>query len=172
MPQPPAETDTFHPWHEMPTITRVECDAAGKLRVLLDGESDPVENAQIARCFPWSFPQDYISVRDSAGKEVTLLESLDALDEASREVILTELHHKIFNPCITGVSECEMEFGVTTITATTDRGPVTFQIASRDDVRYLTGTRLLLQDVDANTYEIPDLTALAPDSRRTLSAFL
>ena len=172
MTQPPADTATTDPQRELPEITRIECDSSGKLRVFLADCDDPIENAQIARCFPWSFPQDYISVRDGAGKEVTLLDSLDTLDEASREVILTELRHKIFNPCITSISACDIEFGVTTISAGTDRGDVTFQVASRDDVRYLTATRLLLQDVDANTYEIPDMTSLDTDSRRCLSVFL
>ena len=155
-----------------PEISRIECDSAGKLVVYLADQDDPIPNASIARCFPWSFPQAYISIRDEAGREVTLLESLETLDDASRSVVEAELHHKIFNPRITRVTECRTEFGVTTIEAETDRGPVSLQIASRDEVRYLNAHRLLLQDVDGNTFEIEDLSTLDTESRRRLGAFL
>ena len=36
-----------------------------------------------ARCFPWSVPDCYISLRDSEGREIVLLESLSQLDAAS-----------------------------------------------------------------------------------------
>ena len=60
---------------------------------------------------------------------------------------------------------------MTEITAETDRGKVTFQIRSRDDVRMLSGTRALFKDVDGNTYEIPDLTALDRTSQHYLSQY-
>ncbi len=161
-----------HPGEARPEISRIECDPAGKLVVYLVDQEDPIPNASIARCFPWSFPQDYISIRDEAGREVTLLESLESLDDASRSVVEAELHHKIFNPRITRVTECRTEFGVTTIAAETDRGPVTLQVASRDEVRYLDAHGGLILFGAANTFEIEAVGVRHTDSRRRLGAFL
>ena len=85
-------------------------------------------DARVARCFPWSVPQAYVSIRNKEGKEVVLLKTLDELDEASRAIVQQELHDKVFNPKITRIVEHKSEFGVTSITAETDRGPVIFQI--------------------------------------------
>ncbi len=153
-------------------IERIVCDKAGKLTVHLVGRDEPIVDARVARCFPWSLPDGYISVRDSDGREIVLLDSLDDLDPDSHQAVAEELRHKVFHPKITRVMSCRMEFGVTSISAETDRGEVTFQIGSRDDVRLLTATRALFHDVDGNTYELPDTGALDPESRRKLHALL
>jgi len=152
-------------------IERIERSEQGELVVWLAGEDEPICEARIARCFPWSLPDAYISVRDKDGREVALLKSLDDLDEPTRRIVEEELRDKIFNPVIKRICEYQDEFDVTKITAETDRGKVTFQIRSRDDVRMLSGTRALFKDVDGNTYEIPDVTALDATSQRYLNQY-
>jgi hypothetical protein len=61
------------------------------------------------------------------------------------------------------------EFNIVSLTAETDRGEVTFQVRSRDDIRYLSPTRALFRDPDGNTYELEDITQLDPASRKHLS---
>ncbi len=157
---------------EQSKIERIECDSAGKLKAFLVAQDEPVEDLRVARCFPWSLPEDYISVRDAQGRELVLLTSLDELDDTSRSIVREELTHKVFNPRIEKVQRCVTEFGITSMTAETDRGEVTFQLGSRDDVRHLSATRVLLNDVDGNIYEIPDVSQLDSDSRRRLAMFL
>ncbi|MGC9453812.1 MAG: DUF1854 domain-containing protein [Phycisphaerae bacterium] len=151
---------------ETATVERVELDEAGRLVVYLEGRDQPVEDAAVARCFPWSLPDGYISVRDSKGREVAMLTSLEELDADSRHIIEGELRDKIFNPKILTIKELRDEFGVLTITAETDRGEVSFQVRRRDDVRVLSGGRALLKDVDGNTYELPDINRLDKTSRK------
>ena len=129
----------------------------GQLMVHVKGREEPYPEAKVARCFPWSLPETYISIRDKDGKEIALLNSADELDPASRKVVLRELQEKVFAPKILRV-DCKEEFGVTSFTAETDRGMVTFQIRSRDDVRVLSGTRALFRDADGA--DLPDLNAL------------
>ena len=150
---------------------RVEREASGELTAEIPGRDEPVRDAKVARCFPWSIPNSYISVRDADGKEVALLETLDELDRESWQVVEHELSRRIFNPRIRRVSSMKREFGITSMTAETDRGEVTFQIRSRDDVRVLSPTRALFRDVDGNTYELPDLGALDPASRKRLEHY-
>ena len=78
-----------------------------------------------ARCFPWSVPDAYVSIRNKEGKEVVLLKTLDDLDETSQAIVRQELHDKVFNPMILRIIQHNSEFGITSITADTDRGQVT-----------------------------------------------
>jgi len=152
-------------------ILKIERDATGRLIVHIVGRDEPAVDVQIARSFPWSVPDSYISIRDKDGREIAMLRTLEELDDRSRTVVEAELADKIFNPKITRIVDYTSEFGVTYITAETDRGRVTFQIRSRDDVRILSPTRALFRDVDGNTYELPDFNALDPASRRHLSKY-
>jgi len=152
-------------------IERIERDDAGALVVRLHGQDEPIADAKVARCFPWSVPGRYISVRNSEGKEVALLETLADLDKHSRTVVEQELKDRAFNPKILSVSKNKREFGVTSITVETDRGAATFQIRSRDDVRVLSATRALFRDADGIIYELPDLTQLDPPSQKRLQQY-
>jgi hypothetical protein len=152
-------------------LASLERDAAGRLVVRLEGQAEPVADATVARCFPWSIPDGYISIRDKKGREIVLLETLEGLDPASRALLEEELRDKIFKPSIRRIIRFQDEFGVTSIEAETDRGAVTFQIRSRDDVRVLGPARALFRDVDGNTYELTDLGKLDRAAQRHLQQY-
>ena len=167
--QPPSDTPASPARPEQ--IEKVQRDQAGRLVIHLKGRSEPLRDVRVARCFPWTLPDQYISVRTSEGKEVLLLESLDDLEVKARERIERELREKVFNPRIQRVLDFSDDFGVVSITAQTDRGEVTFQIRSRDDVRVLGPSRALLRDADGNVYELADMSALDSASRAYLSRY-
>jgi len=152
-------------------VISIERNSAGQLVVRLEERDDPVVDVKVVRCFPWSVPDGYVSVRDADGKEVAMFRSLDDLDAASRKVVDEELRDKVFNPKILRIVDYKHEFGVTQIQAETDRGEVTFQIRSRDDIRILSAKRALFRDVDGNTYELPDVTALDATGRKHLQRY-
>jgi len=152
-------------------VISIKRNEAGQIVVKLAGSKDPITDAKIVRCFPWSVPDSYISIHNSDGKEAAMIKSLDVLDKASREIVEEELRDKVFNPKIHRIVDFKDEFGVTSITAETDRGNVTFQIRSRDDVRILSAVRALFRDVDGTTYELPDLTALGNPGRRQIERY-
>jgi hypothetical protein len=152
-------------------VERIERDAAGQLVVHVAGRDEPLVDAKVARCFPWSLPERYVSLLDKEGKEIALFETLDGLDGDSRRIVEEELTDKVFNPVIRRILDHKHEFGVTSIEAETDRGVVTFQVRSRDDVRTLSPTRALFRDADGNVYELPDLTKLDPASRKHLDHY-
>jgi hypothetical protein len=149
-------------------VRRVERNKAGNLVVTLPGREEPVAEARVARCFPHSIPDRFVSIRDKDGKEVALLDRLDALDPSSRALVEQEIHDKIFTPRITRILSHKDEFGVASITADTDRGRVTFQIRSRDDVRVASSARAFFRDADGNVYEVPDVRALDRASQKVL----
>ena len=114
----------------------------------------------------------YVHLHPGQGrKRDRAAELADDLDEASKAVLLRELKEKMFAPKILRVADYKDEFGVTSLTAETDRGMVTFQIRSRDDVRVLSNTRALFRDADGNTYELADLNALDAAGRKCLQDY-
>jgi hypothetical protein len=160
-------------------IEKVSRDGLGNLEVRVKGRADPAKDARVSRCFPWSLPDTYISIRDNDGKEITMLHSLAELDSNSRAVVEEELRDKVFNPIILRVVEhkrdfgasSKRDFGVRALTVETDRGEVTFHIKSRDDVRILSPVRALFRDPDGNVYEVPNLAALDEHSRQVMEEY-
>ena len=162
-----------------PVIEKVSRDALGNLQVRVKGRADLVANARVSRCFPWSLPDTYISIRDGDGKEITMLHSLAELDNNSRAVVEEELRDKVFNPVILRVvghkrdfgASSKRDFGVRSLTVETDRGEATFHLKSRDDVRILSPVRALFRDPDGNVYEVPNLAALDEHSREVMEEY-
>jgi hypothetical protein len=154
-----------------PKVLGANTDAQGRLVVRIEDRPEPLVDARVARCFPWSAPESYISIRTAEGKEVTLLESLSDVAADVRQTLLRELADKVFSPQIQRVLSFKQDFGVASVSAMTDRGEVTFQIRSRDDVRVLSPTRALLRDADGNTYELPDLSKMDSTSRKHLEPY-
>jgi catechol 2,3-dioxygenase-like lactoylglutathione lyase family enzyme len=152
----------------------IESVARNELRQLvirLKGKGEAIVDARVARCFPWSLPGQYVSLRTKEGKEIALFKTLEELDGAGRRIVEEELADKTFNPKILRVIDYRNEFGVVSMSAETDRGKVSFQIRSRDDIRHLSPTRALFRDADGNTYELADLAALDPVSQKWLGEY-
>lgn len=154
-----------------PAVTRIERNAAGQLVVHLAGGHPPVVDARLTRYFPWSVPEGFVSVRTSDGREAAMLADLDSLDPGSRALLDAELRDKAFNPKLLRILDFKHEFGISSIEAQTDRGPVIFQFRGRQDIRLLSPTRALIRDVDGNTYELPDFDRLDPGSRALLGRY-
>ncbi len=154
------------------SIQNIFRNDAGQLVVRLAGREKPAVDVRVVRCFPWSDPGKHFSILDKDGKEAAIFPSLDALDAGSRKIVEEELRDKVFYPKIKRVISCKREFGMMDITAETDRGQVTFSLQSREDVRILSASRALFRDPDGNVYELADIKALDPASRKYLDDYL
>jgi hypothetical protein len=132
-----------------------------------DGET--LENVTPVRSFPLTAPTQFISITNQEGEDLGLIEDVEKLDRASRQVLEEELAKRYFIPRIHRVLSLKNRFGVLSWEVETDRGVRTFEIRERDDIRRLPGThRILLRDVDGNRYEIPDTTQLDAASQALL----
>lgn len=156
---------------DSPRVIRIERGQTGQVVAHLSGADEPATDVKLVRYFPWSMPEGYVSIRTADGKELAMLTDLDVLDDASREVVESELRDKAFNPKIIRILEYSHEFGITSIKAETDRGEVIFQFRGRHAIRLLSPTRAIFRDVDSNTYELPDFNALDPTSQRYLQRY-
>jgi hypothetical protein len=153
-------------------IERIYRNAEGDLALKVRGDEAPLEGVKARRCLPWSDPERYIALLDKEGKEIALLHSLDELEPASRALIEAELHAKLFSPKISRILEQKDEFEVIAVTAETDRGKVTFELRTRDDVAVLAPNQILFRDADGIAYEIRDARQLDRRTQAWLEEFL
>ena len=150
---------------------RLEADEQGKLVLKRPGEPD-VHDVRVRRAFPWSKPDDFVSIRSGDGKELLLIESLAGLPADVRRTIEQHLAGTIFIPRITRVDAVDVRFGFQEWRVRTDRGPVAFRVQEREDIRFHPDGRFSLRDADGNIYELPPLAELDDHSRRAVEPLI
>lgn len=136
-----------------------------KLKIKEDREYSGVKPLA---AFPLSDFHRYISLTSEDGEELGIIQDATELDHMSQTVLKEELAKVYFVPRITKIHKVEEEYGLTRWDVETDRGPRTFDVRSRNDVRILGERRIIVKDVDGNRFEIPDYAQLDPKSMKFL----
>jgi uncharacterized protein DUF1854 len=136
-------------------------------------QKDGVERAVVVRrCFPWSEPGRFLSLRDDAEREFALVHDPAELDAESRRVLEDALAEVGFVLEVTRVLEIEEEVEIRQWRVETRQGPRTFQTRLDDWPRPLPHGGLLIRDVAGDLYRLAEPAALDPKSRRLLWAFV
>lgn len=137
----------------------------GFLQLTVDGTFYP--RVTLYRTFPFTYPEEYISVRDMEGNEIGLLRSFDGFAPEIVEAFREELARRYFAPKITRIKSLKEEFGYSYWEVDTDAGPRRFTVRDlQQSLILLSPEHILILDVDGNRFEIPDYTKLDPTSRR------
>ena len=125
------------------------------------------------RAFPFDFPYSYISVLDIESKEIGIIQDVDAMGEENAALLREELDRKYYTPVIKQILSVKDKFGYSYWKVVTDEGEIEF--TCRDTFSSLLkvgGTRVFVNDIDGNRYEIPDLEALDHKSFKKIELFL
>ncbi len=149
----------------------LQTDEQGRL-VLKRPDKDDVADVRVRRAFPWSQPNQFVSIRDAEGKELLLIEDLNEVPAAQREAIQDWLGSTSFIPRITQVEKIDLRFGYQQWKVTTDRGAAEFRVQEREDIRFLPDGRFRVKDADGNVYEMLPLNQLDEHSRRAAEVLL
>jgi len=147
---------------------RLEHRIDGQLWVVKPDEKRAVS---VRRCFPWSEPARFVSLRDKDDREIALIRQPESLDDTSREVLERALIEAGFVLRIVQIYEVEEEVEIRTWKVETEQGPRTFQTRLDDWPRELPGGGLLIRDVAGDLYHIADRDVLDDKSKRLLWAF-
>ena len=153
-----------------PDNFRCERTPGGLVRAALGGEWT-IEPAEFHRTFPFSAPDELISVRDAEGVEHGLLANLADLPVETADLIRQELRRRYFAPYITRIDKLTEKFGRSHWTVGTDAGPTSFEVQNEHaSLRDLPDGTLLLIDMDGNRYRLPPRAELDGRVRRQLEA--
>jgi len=146
-------------------------DDRNRLVLRRPGQEDAVD-VRIRRSFPWSEPRRHLSVRAADGRELLMIDDLDALPEAQRRFIEQVLADTHFIPRILRIEDLDLRFQHQQWKVQTDRGPAVFRVQEREDIRFLSDGRFTVKDADGNLYELPRLDELDEYSRRMVERLL
>lgn len=150
-----------------PRKVEVERDAFDHLRLTIGGD-EVHENVRVARAFPLSQPDQFISFLTKENKEIGMLPDLKRMGDTSRRIIEEELGLVYFTPVIQKINAVEGKHGATTWQLVTDRGEKTVFVKDRGEIRRLPGRRILFTDVHGMKYDLPDYAKLDERSRTLL----
>lgn len=122
---------------------------------------------------PLSHPKKWLSLMNGKGEEILLLPDLNQLDPESRRAVETELERRYLTSIVTTILDAKVVFGATYWTLQTDKGQKEIVTQSlQENALWLGPHHLLLIDIDGNRFEIPNVQALDPSSRKTLEAIV
>src|SRR6266545_8231848 len=133
---------------------------------------DSERAVSVRRCFPWTEPARYLSLRDADEEEFAFVRDPADLDARSRAALELALAVAGFVFEVTRVLEIDEEVEIRHWRVETKQGARTFQTRLDDWPRALPGGGFLLRDVAGDLYRLPEPAALDAKSRELLWAFV
>jgi hypothetical protein len=147
----------------------LERRADGRLWAVTGGEERSV---WVRRCFPWSQPTRYISLRDGEENEIALVRDPGELSYESRAVLEEALVEAGFVLKIVRVLELDEEVEIRNWKVETEQGPRSFQTRLDDWPRQMPGGGLLIRDVAGDLHYVAEPNGLDAKSRSLLWVFV
>ena len=129
----------------------------------------------VYRTFPVTMPDEFISIREANEKarEIGVIEKLSALDPEQAKMLKEQLDLRYFTPEITKIFDIKTEYGYGYFHVMTTYGECRFTIHNGgSSVVSLTDTRIVINDLDGNRFEVPDITKLTTNERKKLDLFI
>lgn len=143
--------------------------------VSLEFEGKKYDRIAVHRAFPFTDPEKYISVReaDEKAREIGIVKNLADLSKSSADMLREQMNIRYFTPVIKRINDIKDEYGFAYFDVLTDRGACRFTIhMNGGSVVRLSETRILIQDLDGNRFEIPDITSLSAGELKKLDLFI
>jgi Domain of unknown function (DUF1854) len=137
----------------------------GRLWALLAERAAPVK---LRRCFPWTFPERYISLQTDDNTELAFVSDPAELSAASQAALSQALSEASFVFLIQRVHSVEEDFELRCFKVETPQGPRAFQTALDAWPRETPDGGLLIEDVAGDVFRIEDPSTLDPRSRELL----
>lgn len=127
---------------------------------------------QIAACFPWSHPQQFISLRDDKGHELYLIDTLEVLDTERRQLVEEELALRNFLPRVLEIKNIadQMEFFHWEVITTA--GPRSFLTRRHERPRQLRNGQMLIKDICNDIYLVSRSEDMDPKSLKLLWVYM
>jgi hypothetical protein len=133
---------------------------------------DEERSVWVRRCFPWSQPTRFISLRDGEEHEFALVREPGELSYESRAVLEAALVEAGFVLKVVRVLDVDEEVEIRNWKVETEQGPRSFQTRLDDWPRQMPGGGVLIRDVAGDLYYVAEPQKLDGKSRGHLWAFV
>ncbi len=141
-----------------------------KIEALIQGETTFVD--RLARAFPHSNPDQFVSLMDELGHEIGIIENPKKLDTESRNLLEAELKAIYFVPTISAITSVVPKGTGSQWTVDTDDGEYTFRILGRDALKGDEPPAVEITDENGKRYRIDNYWDLDAESRDLTSDLL
>ena len=141
-----------------------------KIEALIHGKTTFVD--RLARAFPQSNPDQFVSLMDELGHEIGIIENPKKLDAASRNLLEAELKAIYFVPTISAITSVVSKGTGSQWTVDTDDGEYTFRIMGRDALSGDEPPTIEITDENGKRYRIDNYWDLDVESRDLTSDLL
>ena len=141
-----------------------------KIEALIHGKTSFVD--RLARAFPHSNPDQFVSLMDELGHEIGIIENPKKLDDASRNLLEAELKAIYFVPTIRAITAVVSKGTGSQWTVDTDDGEYTFRILGRDALKGDEPPAIEITDENGKRYKIDNYWDLDAESRDLTSDLL
>lgn len=142
-----------------------------------DGDTTPVwqdlGRVMFHKSFPFSMPEEYISVQDEDGREYGIIRKLSDFDGNGRDIIEKSLKRKYFCPEILKIKKVQEQLGYSCWLVDTDIGEQ--ELVLRDtfgSITRVSDVYLVISDVSGNRYVIPNIEKLDAKSYKKIELYL
>ena len=148
-----------------------------RLERRIDGQlwartGDREVRVKVRRCFPWTEPGRFVSLRDRRHEEIALVRDPGELDARSRAALEDALAAAGFVLEVTRIHAVEEEVEIRNWRVETHQGPRSFQTRRDDWPRKVSDSSFLIRDVAGDLYHVRDTGALDRESREWLWAYV
>jgi hypothetical protein len=143
----------------------------GKLS-LYNGESLVADEVMPVLSFPFSAPEESISIIDIYGKELAWLNRLDELDKESCDLVKNYLTVREYRPTILQITSVSSYSTPSIWTLRTDKGLCNFELSTEENIRRLGDGRLVLTHANGMQFIVHDMFNLDSKSRQILARFM
>ena len=136
-------------------------------------ETKTYDRIFLHRAFPFDYPYAYISVLDMDSKELGLIADVNDLGKEAADMLRQELDRKYYTPVIKQILSVKDKFGYSYWKVDTDEGILEFTLHDTfQSLLKVGGSRIFVNDIDGNRYEIPDVEKLDRKSYKKIELFL
>ena len=140
-----------------PKKIRIQKDAFNKIKLTILDDREYLEVKPVMG-FPLTDSENYVSFYEMIdGKrenEIGIIEDIDKLDSESKKLLKSELKREYFMPRITKINTMTEAHGVMKFDVETEKGRRVFETRYKEDIRRISGGRIVIRDADGNRYEI------------------
>lgn len=140
------------------------------LKVRSDGDWERIGPVRAKLAFPLTDPGHYVTFEAEGEGTVGTLEDYRRLDPDSLWILTETIEKQYFIPRIVAIEDIQEENHIMYWKVRTERGPRSFEVTRRNDIRWLDDRHIVIRDADGNKYEIKDYHELDKKSRAILEA--
>lgn len=139
---------------------------------LYDGAELVAKPVSAILAFPFSSPDEGISIVDEYTKELLWLDKLSQLEPQSQQVVAAFLVRREYRPVIQKITSVNTYATPSVWSVVTDRGNTKFELPTEESIRRLGGQRLVLTHANGMQYLIENMATLDARSRQILARFM